>query len=327
MSLITRRGAFALPALLVPLGARAQGSGWRPDRPIRLVAGFAAGGSADFAARLVAAEMARTLGQQVVVENRTGASGNLATQAVMGAPADGIMIGLAGLQLAVNPALIARLGYEPDADLQMVSQITAVPVRVFASEKSGIRTLPELIERSKRGDGVTIACGGYGTSSFIGPEKLFRSAGGRYTPVLFRGGAPAFQAILAGDCDAMFDIAASYHIPSAQEGKIRLLTVLQDAREAALPDVPAVSEFGYGADVQFRSWQGLFVRAGTPAPVLAALHAATVAAVRAPDVVRRFAEVGVEATASESPAAFQAFYLSEMRRWTEVIRGAGIRAE
>ncbi|WP_376099055.1 Bug family tripartite tricarboxylate transporter substrate binding protein [Roseomonas sp. CCTCC AB2023176] len=326
MTGITRRAALALPALL-PMAARAQGSGWRPDKPMRLIVGFAAGGSADFAARVVGMEMSHLLGQQVVIENRTGASGNLATQAVTSSPADGATIGLAGLQLAVNPALIARLGYDPATDLQMVSQITAVPVRVFASAKSGIRTLPELVERSKRDDGPLIACGGYGTSSFIGPEKLIRAAGGRYQPVLFRGGAPAFQAVLSGDCDAMVDIAASYHIPAAQQGQIRILTVLQDTREAALPDVPAVSEFGLGPDVQFRSWQGLFVRAGTPAPVVEALHAATQTTLRTPDLVRRFNEVGVEAAGSASPAAFQSFYISEMRRWTEVIRTAGIRPE
>lgn len=322
MMRMTRRAALAL----LPFAAGAQAP-WRPDRPMRLIAGFAAGGSADFAARLVAAEMARLLGQPIAVENRTGASGNLATQAVVGAAPDGTTIGLAGLQLAVNPALIARPGYDPQRDLQMVSQITAVPARVFASARSGIRTLAELLERSKVGDGPTVACGGYGTSSFIGPEKLFKAVGGRYQPVLFRGGAPAFQAVLSGDCEAMCDIAASYHIPAAQEGRIRLLTVLQAEREPALPDVPAVAELGLPADVQFRSWQGLFVRAGTPAPVLAALHAATVAALRVPDVVRRFAEVGVDAVASESPAAFQDFYLAEERRWTEVIRTAGIRPE
>jgi tripartite-type tricarboxylate transporter receptor subunit TctC len=316
-----------LAAGLASLAVPALAQSWKPDRPVRFLLGFAAGGSADLAARLVGSELSRLLGQNVVVENRTGASGNLATQAVVQSPADGHTIGLAGLQLAINPALIARLGYDPERDLQMVSQLTAVPVRVFASARSGIGSLPELVERSKSPNGVTIASGGYGTSSFIGPEQLFRSVGGNYQPVLFRGGAPAFQAILSGDCDAMFDIAAGYHIPAAAEGKIRLLTVLQDTREPALPDVPAIAEFGFGPAVQFRSWQGIFVRAGTPAPMLAALHAASVAALAAPDVARRFRDVGVDPVGSESPGAFQDMYLSELARWTAVIRNAGIRAE
>jgi tripartite-type tricarboxylate transporter receptor subunit TctC len=279
-------------------------------------------------ARLAAAEIAKTLGQQVVVENRTGAAGNIATQAVVQAAPDGHTLGFAGLQLATNPAMIASLGYDPERDLQMVGQLTALPVLAVASANSSIKTLPELIERLKaKGDPLLVASGGYGTSSHLGPEMLSRAVGGRYAPVLYRGGAPAFQAVLAGEVEVMFDIAAGYHASAARDGRIRLLAVLQDKREPALPDAPAVTEFGLGPEAQMRSWQGIYVRAGTPAPVVAALHAAVTAAVAAPEVQRRFRELGIDPVASPSPEAFQSFYLAELARWSGLIRTAGITAQ
>ena len=145
--------------------------------------------------------------------------------------------------------------------------------------------------------------------------------------MLYRGGAPAFQAVLAGEVEVMFDIAAGYHASAARDGRIRLLAVLQDKREAALPDAPAVTEFGLGPEAHMRSWQGIYVRAGTPAPVVTALHAAVSAAVGAPEVQRRFRELGIDPVASPSPEAFQSFYLAELARWSGLIRTAGIVAQ
>lgn len=334
MTTLRRRHVLAALAAALPAAAaaRAQGTagpaGWTPDRPPRLVAGFAPGGSADLVARLAAAELAKTLGQQVVVDNRTGASGNIATQAVVQAAPDGHTLGFAGLQLATNPAMIAKLGYDPERDLQMVGQLTALPVLVATSAKSSIKTLPDLVERLKAaGDGVLVGSGGYGTSSHLGPEMLVRAVQGRYTPVLYRGGALAYQGLLGGEVEAMFDIAAGYHAPAAAEGKIRLLAVLQDSREPALPDVPAIAEFGFGPEAQMRSWQGVFVRAGTPAPVLAALHRAVTAVAEAPEVQGRLRQMGMTPVASPSPEAFQSFYLAELARWSGMIRAAGITAQ
>lgn len=324
MSHLTRRAALALPALLLARGAA--GQGWAPARPLRFVVGFAAGGATDFVARVVAPEMTRVLGQPVVVENRTGAVGNLATQAVTAAPADGLTLGFAGLQLATNPALIAGLGYDPETDLQMVGQFTALPVVVMASARSGIRTLAEAIARAKERE-VIIGTAGVGTSSHLGAELLFRHVGGRFTPVQFRGGGPAFQALLSGDAEMMFDLVAAYQAPAVAEGAVRMLGVMQAERAVGLPDVPSFAELGLPAEAQMRSWQGLFVRAGTPAPAIAALHRATVEAVRSPAVAERLRGISMDPVASESPAAFHAFYRAELARWTRLIRDAGIRAQ
>ncbi len=317
---LTRRAALGA-ALALPFAARAQG--WVPERPLRLIVGFAPGGSADLVARLAAAEMGKALGQNVVVENRAGASGNLATQALVQAPADGLTLGFAGLQLVTNPGLIPQLGYDPARDLQMVGQLTALPVVVMASMRSGIRTMAEAVQRARAG-GVTLGTAGVGTSSHLGAELLFRTVGGRFEPVQYRGGAPAFQALLSGEVEMMFDIAAGYQAPAAADGRIRLLGVMQERRAEGLPDTPSFAEAGLPPEAMMRSWQGICVRSGTPAAALAAIHRATVAAVRSPDVAARLRQLSIEPTESADPAAFDALYREELRRWTTLIREAGI---
>ena len=319
---ITRRAALGIgAALAAPRIARAQG--WVPDRPVRLIVGFAPGGSADILARMAAPEMAKALGGTVIVENRAGASGNLATQALVAAPADGTTLALAGLQLVTNPGLIAQLGYDPARDLAMVGQLTALPVVVMASARSGIRTIAEAVARA-RGPGVMIGTAGVGTSSHLGAELLFRTVGGRFEAVQYRGGAPAFQALLAGDVEMMFDLAAGYQAPAAAEGRIRLLGVMQERRAEGMPEVPSFGEAGLPAAAMMRSWQGICARAGTPAPVMAALHRATVAALRAPEFAARLRALSVEPVESADPAAFDALYRAELARWTSLIREAGI---
>lgn len=324
MTAITRRGLMA--ASLLPTLAQAQPA-WRFDRPLRLIVGFAPGGTADAVARMAAAEMSKALGQNVVVENRSGASGNLATQAVVQAPADGTTLALAGLQLVTNPGLIAQLGYNPRTDLAMVGQLTSLPVVVMSSAQSGLTTLQQAIARSRTMPEIRIAAAGLGTSSHLGAELLFRQVGGQFEAVQYRGGAPAFQALMTNDVEMMFDLVASYQAPAAAEGRVRMLGVMQQDRTPGLPDVPSFGELGLPPAAMMRSWQGIAVRAGTPPAAIAALHAATVAALRSPEIIQRFGNLAIEPTASPSPAAFQAFYLEELQRWTALINAAGIRAQ
>ncbi|HEV7253579.1 MAG TPA: tripartite tricarboxylate transporter substrate binding protein [Mesorhizobium sp.] len=311
-------------AVLAAPQARAQA--WKPDRPLRLIVGFAPGGTADLVARLAAAEMAKALGQNVVVENRAGASGNIATQAVVQAPADGHTLALAGLQLVTNPGLIAQLGYDPAADLQMCGQLTALPVVVMASAKSGITTLEQAVARSRTRP-ITIGTAGVGTSSHLGAELLFRTVGGRFEGVQYRGGAPAFQALLSGDVEMMFDLVASYQAPAAADGRVRILGVMQQDRAEGMPEVRSFGEAGLPEAAQMRSWQGICVRAGAPAGAIAALHAATVAAVRSPEFSGRVKALSIAPVASDSPAAFDALYRAELLRWTTLIRDAGITVQ
>lgn len=318
--MIARRQMIAGTMLgTAALGRRALAQrGWKPSRPIRFVVGFAAGGVSDTVVRLVAGEMSRHLGVPVVVDNRAGASGNLGTLATLQAPADGYTVGFSGIHLTTNPALLPSLGYDPRTDLQMVSQFTQLPIVVLASAKSGITSVAELVDRA-RAEIVPVSTAGVGTSSHLGPELLFRVVGGRFEPVQYRSGADAFQALLAGDTHAMFDPSASYHAGAAAEGRVRILAVMQDRRASGLPDVPSFGELGLPAAAQMRSWNGAFVRSGTPEEAVEALHASVVAAIASSAVQVPFRNLGIEPTSSASPADNQAYYLAELERWTEIL--------
>jgi tripartite-type tricarboxylate transporter receptor subunit TctC len=189
--------------------------------------------------------------------------------------------------------------------------------------------MAEAIQRARAGGKSTIriAAAGSGTSSHLGAELLFRAVGGQFEAIQYRGGAPAFQALLTGDVEIMFDLIAAYQPPAVAEGRVRMLGVMQQTRTPGLPDVPSFGELGLPPAAMMRSWQGICVRAGAPAGAIAALHAATVATTRAPEFVQRLSNLGIEPTASPDPAAFQAFYLEELRRWASLIREAGITGQ
>lgn len=317
-----RRRTLALAGLapLVPsaLGAQAP---WRPDRPVRFIVGFGAGGPSDNVTRLVTSGMPATLGQPVVVENRAGASGNIGMQAVLQAPADGHTLGFSGIHLATNPALLPTLGYDPRADVQMVCQFVALPIVVLVSTRSGITSMAQLLERA-RTRAVVCSTAGVGTSSHLGPTLLFRTLGGQFEPIQYRSGSDAFAALLSGDTEAMFDPSSSYHAPAVEQGRVRILGIMQQARSSALPDVPAFGELGLPEAAQMRSWNGACVRAGTPPAAVAALHAAIAASLNSAEVRQRLGALGIEPAPSESPAAAQAYYLSEVERWGRLLRPA-----
>jgi tripartite-type tricarboxylate transporter receptor subunit TctC len=315
----TRRALLLAPALAaLPRLARAQ-AGWRPSRPVRFFVGFGAGGPSDTIVRLVSEQLAPAIGGTIVVENRPGASGNLGTLAALQAPPDGHALGFAGIHLATNPAMLPQLGYDPRADIRVVSTFTSVPIVVLASARSGITSVQQLVERAKQRT-VQVSSGGVGTSSHLGPTLLFRALGGSFEPVQYRSGAEAFQALLSGDTEAFFDPASSYHAPAAAEGRVRILGVMQEARTPALPDAPSFAELGLPPTAMMRSWQGLFVRAGTPDDAVNALHAGVVRALATPALRDRLLNLGIEPVASRNADEAQSYYLSEVERWGALLR-------
>lgn len=314
-------------ALAAPLAAQAQSA--YPSRPIRFLVGFAPGGSADAVARAVAQDLSRVLGQSVVVENRAGASAHLATQGLLAAPADGYTILFAGLTLATNPALMKDVGYDPEKDLTMVSQLTAMPVVVVAPAKSPLNSLQDLIAASKaKPGGLMFSSGGVGTSAHLGPELFTRVAGIPYTHVPYKGGAPALQGLLGGETEVMFDTAVTpLHRANVEAGKIKFLGVMQKDPIPSYPSIKPAGAQGISADAFMRSWQGVAVRTGTPPEIIARLHAAITTVLKNKEVVERLAGAGTEATPSASPAEFQQLYLHELARWTALIKAAGIKGE
>jgi len=327
MSAITMTRRAVLAAAAASLAGAAVAQTQYPTRPLRLLVGFAPGGAADTVARLLAAEMSKSLGQSVVVENKTGASGNIATQGVVAAPADGHTLLFAAINLATNPPLM-KVGYDPDRDLAMVSQITTVPVVALAGANSPLNGLADVVAAGKAKPGsLKIGSGGVGTSSHLAAELLSRAAGFAFVHVPYRGGAPAVQALLAGEIDLMFDLMSASLRSNLAAGTIKGLGVMQAEAAPALPNLKSAGAQGIPEAAFIRSWQGVAVRGGTPAAVVERLHGAVAAALKSRDLAEKIGALGSDLQGSASPAEFHAFYKAELVRLTALIQAANLKAE
>lgn len=323
----TRRAILtATAALAAPRPLRAQ-ERWSPTRPVSFVNGFATGSTIDLVARLVAREMEPRLGQPVVVESRPGGSGNIAMQHVLRQPADGHTIGFAAITLGTNPHLM-NVGYDPLRDIQMVARISAVPVAIVVAGSAPFRTLPEMVAfaRANR-EALTLGHGGTGTSGFLAAQLFARAAGFAPLMVPYTGTGPVYQAMLAGTLHGTFTPVDGTLPGQVASGAMRVLAVMQETRIAMLPEVPTTREQGYGPEVDFRSWHGVMVRPGTPAPIMARLFEAVNGAVATASVQEGLLRAGVEPAPFASIEEAQAFYLNELARWGELIRAIGVRPQ
>jgi tripartite-type tricarboxylate transporter receptor subunit TctC len=325
-----RRRAL-LPALLsaplLPRNALAQdaASAW-PTRPIRMVVPFAPGGSADVVARITAQAMGEELGQPVVVENRGGSGGVIGSEAALAAPADGNTIVFHTLSSAVlNAALYRNLSFDVRRAFAPVALVGIVPNIVLVHPEVPARTLQDLVAlmRSRPGR-ITYASSGAGTITHLSAHLLANMAGAEATHVPYRGSGPAFADLLAGRVDMMVDTIASV-IPAVRAGQVRALAVTTRTRSAALPEVPSAAEAGL-PDYETTNWHAVFAAAATPAPILARLERATMAAVRAPAAHRRLAEVGVEPRGSGAAELAQ-YWDAQLAFWVPVVRSSGASAD
>jgi tripartite-type tricarboxylate transporter receptor subunit TctC len=327
MSVMTRRtftglGAGGGALLAAPRIAYAA----FPERTIRIMVGFGAGGTVDTIARVVAQAIGPTLGQSVIIENRPGGSGSIAANAVVQAPADGHTLLFGLFSHAVAPALM-KLNYDTIKDLTAVSQIARVPLFLFASEKSPYHSVADVVAAAKAKPGtVTYASGGVGSSAHLGAELFARRVGIELVHVPYRGGAQTVQSLFSGDVELMWDTPAPTTHSFVADGKLRALAVMSNKRLSSFPDVPAIGELGYGNDLEVQAWQGVLVRSGTPAAILDTLYHAIAKGMALDDSKQRIAAMAVEPMATD-PAAFEAFFTSEVRRWTDVARAAGIEAQ
>lgn len=299
-----------------------------PERPIRLIVGFPAGGATDVVARVVGSHMSTTLGQQVVVENRTGAGATLAAQTVAAAAPDGYTMLAAALAHAVNPTLMQVTTYDARRDFAAVTQLTRLPTLMMSRGGAPFASVQELVSYAKANPGrINVAHGGLGTSSHLAAEIFSRSAGIGVVLVPFRGGAPAIQALIAGDTDLFFDAPQPAIGPGVAQGKVRLLAVMQPTRLGRYPEVPGITEaLGARADLEVAAWTGILAPAKVPPEVVARLHGAAVRALNDPDVRSRLDALGMEIVGS-SPQAFHGFYFAEIDRWARLIKEANIKAE
>ncbi|WP_198375163.1 Bug family tripartite tricarboxylate transporter substrate binding protein [Neoroseomonas rubea] len=317
MPRLTRR-SLALTLLATP--AIAQGN--LPDRPIRLVAPFAAGGASDLISRMMADELGTSLGQQVVVENRAGAGGAIGTEAVVRARPDGTTL-LMGSQAthSTNPALY-RLSYDPGTDLLPLAGVAGVPGVLVVGPASTARTLQDFIAGARAAPGrFTYGSAGNGASTHLTMALLEHMAGIELQHVPYRGTGPALQDLLGGRIMALFDTLPT-SLPHIREGRLRALAVSTVARNATLPEVPTVAEAalpGYEA----LNWYAVFGPRGLPDAMVAALHQGLDAGVRRPSFQGRLAAQGMDPMGG-TPAELAAYIAADRRRWTDLVRAANI---
>jgi tripartite-type tricarboxylate transporter receptor subunit TctC len=319
-----KRRSLTLSLAGLPLAARAQPA-WSPDRPLRLVVGFAPGGSTDTTARIVAQAITAGLGQSVLVENRTGAAGNLANEQVARSAPDGhtLVMGSMGTH-ATNAALYRNLAFDVVRDFVPVSLVALSACLLVVRSALPAASVHDLVARARAEPG-RLNCGiaGAGSSQHFAAALFEHQAGVRFTQVAYRGGAPAMADLVSGRLDLMFTPVVEA-IGQVRAGQVRALGITRSSRSPQLPDIPAVAEQlpGYS----FNSWLGVFAPAGTPAPAVLRLSDEIGRALRTPEVRGRLEQLGYEVVGS-TPEQFAAFQRAELPRVTELVRLSGASVE
>jgi tripartite-type tricarboxylate transporter receptor subunit TctC len=320
-----RRLILAAPALVAPVRPAGAQPAWVPERPIRLIVGFAAGGSTDVTARLVGQAMAERLGQPVVIENRVGAGGNIAAEAAARAAPDGhtIFLATSGTMMA-NRFLYRALPFDPDRDFAPITLVSIVPNLIVVHPSVPARTLAELIAHAKANPGaVHYGSGGAGTTLHLAAAMLAQRAGLDMVHVPYRGGAPAALDLVSGKIQ-MIASPTMEVLPQVRAGQLRALAVTTAERLPLLPDIPTVAEQLPGFEVVL--WNGLVAPAGTPAPAIARLSAAAQEALGSEPLGTRLIEQG-SVPRPMPPEAFAAFLRAEAPKFAEIVRVSGARLD
>ncbi|WP_159350640.1 Bug family tripartite tricarboxylate transporter substrate binding protein [Roseomonas harenae] len=317
----------ATPALLAAPAIRpawAQAGSF--NRPLRLIVPFAAGGTSDILARLIAPKLTEVLGQSVVVENRSGANGNIGADAVAKAPKDGHTLLLTdAASLAIAPALVPSLSYNPMRDLAPVTVVAFAPYIVAVHPSVEANNLAELAALAKRRK-LNLAHSGVGSGPHMTGLVLGKQIGIEWEYVPYRGGAPAVQAVAQGDCQAVLNGATATQ-PFVTSGQLKALAVSGTTRLPALPDKPTFAELKMPEMlVQSGTWQGLFATAGTPQPVVAALNRAVVTALGDPATASRIGEIGGEVRTT-SPEDFAKWFAGNTDAWGRVVQENDVRLD
>jgi len=317
--LLLAAGAAALPAAARSASAQAY-----PTRPVRVVVGFAAGGSTDIRARVIGQWLHERLGQPFVIESRPGAGTNVATESVVRAPPDGYTLLMVGPSSAVNATLYDKLNFVFLRDIAPVASLIRQPQIMLANPSVTTQTVPELIAYAKANPGkITMASAGVGSAGHLVGELFKMMAGVDFVYVPYRGAGPALADLLGGQVLISFaGIAGS--IDHVRSGKLRALAVTTAARSPALPDVPTVSEFVPGFEAG--DWLGLGAPKKTPAAIVDKLNSEIAAALADPKITARFADLGGTPLAL-TPAEFGKLLADETEKWAKVIRAAHIKPE
>lgn len=309
---------------LISFSAHAQAA--YPDHPVRMVVGFAAGGSTDVVARIVANKLGALLGQSVVVENKAGAGGTIATDVVAKSPADGYTLLFGTSSHAINATLYKKLPYDPVNALVPVSVVAGVPMVLAVNPSVKANTAKELVEDIRKNPGkYSYGSAGKGSAVHMAVELLQFQEHLKLTHVPFRGASQAIQSVISGDVQFITD-AVSTAAPMIQSGRLKALAVTTATRSSVLPDVPTMKEAGY-ANYETSLWNMVMVPKGTPAPVIEKLSAALQTAVKDSEVRQRMEKIGVQPIVDSTPDKAARFVQAETRRWAEVIKAANIELD
>jgi tripartite-type tricarboxylate transporter receptor subunit TctC len=313
--------AFALLAVIVP--AQAQDY---PNRAIRLVVGFAPGGNTDFVARIVADKVRAQLGQTVVIENKPGANGAIAAEAVAKSPPDGYTLFFTSVgAVAINPGFRKDLTYDSLKDFAPIGLMTRAAPVLVVRPAMGVNSAAELVTRAKQNPGtITVGITGIGAISHLGLELFEAAAGVKFIHVPYRGSGPALADLLGGQVNAII-IDVAVMLEHIKAGSIKVLASTAAQRSEQLPQIPTFVEQGY-ADAIADNWTGLLAPAGTPPAIIAKLNGAVTRALNEPETRRKIEESGLIVSPS-SPAEFADILKSEIERWDRVIREKGIKSE
>ncbi|HZE47268.1 MAG TPA: tripartite tricarboxylate transporter substrate binding protein [Xanthobacteraceae bacterium] len=321
-----RRSSFVAAALAAVLAAGGAAAQDYPNRPIRLVVAFAAGGTTDFVARQLAERAKASLGQSIVVENKPGANGAIGAEYVAKSEPDGytLFFSTAGA-LAINPTMRSDLPYDPIKDFTPIVPVARNTVLFAVNPTLGVATAQEMIARAKEKPGtITVAITGVGAISHLAIEMLQIAAGIKLQYVPYRGAGQAVADFIGGQLNAM-SAEVPVLMPQIKAGKATILAVSAQNRSDVLPEVPTFAELGY-PDVIADNWSGVLAPPKTPAAIVARLNQAFNAVVRDPEVRRRFAENGVS-TIGGTPEDLTELIKSETARWRKVVKETGVKSE
>ena len=320
MTYVTRLAAVLLTILPIATPAAAY-----PDRPVKIVVPYPAGGGTDVVARILAQRLSEKAKQQFIVENRGGAGGTIGTDAVAKAPADGYTLLIVPTSHVINPSVYAKLPYDTRKDFAPVSLLASATIMLAVNPAVPANSMAELVALARPGGPVAnFGSAGNGTVFHLVGELFKKLAGLQGVHIPYRGGAPVVNALLANEIPMAFETALALG-PHVAAGKLRGLAVTQVHRSSAAPTIPTAGEAGYPELIADNSY-ALFAPAGTPAAIIEQLAQETRAIFQDADIKKKLAEQGAEVVAS-SPAELGAYVEREMTKWSTVAREAGVRPE
>ena len=296
-----------------------------PVKPVKIIVPFPAGGTVDFFARVLSSKLSDSLGQAVLVENRAGAGGNIAAEAVAKSAPDGYTLLMGSETVAINTSLYSKLAYDPVKDLAPITLVGTVPNILIVHPSMPVNTVKELITLAGKSPGkISFASTGQGTSSHLSAELFKLMANVDLLHVPYKGGPPAVADLIGGQVNMMF-INMPTGLAHVKSGKARILAVSSSRRVPQLPDVPTVDQAGLKG-YETAAWSGLYAPAGTPPEVIARLHAEVVKVLKMPSVREQLAGQGAEA-GGNTPEEFGRFTRDEISKWAKIIKISGAKIE